>query len=192
MESDNLADTEKLAWQLLASRDFQVVALASVRHDNQPEVRHLVLRDVDMSARTLEFWTDMRSDKIASIMLNSKVSVSAYSAKHASQISCLGQVNLHNKDRLAEERWHQATPYNKMIYSQIAPGTRLKARLQETEFTTGLKPNNENTKIGYENFCLLRIVLSEMDYLYLERSGNSRAHFIYGDEQNLMDAKWLA
>ena len=189
--SDNLNEVETIAWAMLSDDDMRVVAVSSLGDRNVPEVRHLILRNVDAVARGLVFWTDIRSPKILSFNSNNAIALSVYSHERSVQISCKGCVTLHSQDEIAALAWEQATSHNKALYSRLKPGQEIHNRFdgmpkKTADFTS------ENTLNGYKNFAVITAKIKSLDLVYINNNGNSRACFSYNLEGEMTATSWLA
>jgi len=167
------------------------LALSTVSARGTPEIRHLVCRQIEAEQKTLCFWTDIRSPKIESIKNNDAVAFSIYNDQKKRQISGNGHVRLHHKDKVTLATWEQATAYSKSAYMRMHPGQKIDVRLAGN-LMTGSVITDETTQPGYENFAVMVVQISDLDYLHLERLGNSRARFRYDNAGHCISASWLA
>lgn len=167
------------------------MALATISVEGTPEIRHLVCRHSDAAQKSLCFWTDIRSPKIESIRNNDAIAVSIYNDQKKIQISGKGHVRLHHKDKVTLAAWEQATAYSKSAYMRIASGHKIDARLARNPLASSAI-NDDTTQPGYENFAVMIVQLDDLDYLHLDRLGNSRAGFQYDKTGSCISASWLA
>ena len=188
---DNLQKIDTIAWKLLGREDFRVMAVSTISAKGTPEIRHLICRHSDAEQRSLCFWTDIRSPKIESIRNNDAIAVSIYNDQQKVQISGTGPVRVHHKDQVTLAAWGQATAYSKSAYMRIASGHKIDTRLSGNRMADSVI-NADTTEPGYENFVVMILQLDDLDYLHLDRQGNSRAHFVYDKTGHCINASWLA
>ena len=165
--------------------------IATVDADGAPQARTVVLRRVDRTTRMIGFNTDQRSFKVAEIKSQSCVSALFYDPAQKTQIRAQGSALVHHQDSAAEAAWAQATNLAKRCYSCApGPGTQtdgptsgLPAALLDMPFDAA------DVAGGYENFAVVEINISQLDWLYLTVDGNRAARFQWSSG-GTMSASW--
>ncbi len=184
------------AWAQLAhgatdrTSAFHTPVVANVGLDGAPQQRSMILRDVDTAARTLRFYTDTRSAKMAGLGNNPQVSVLAYDARSQLQLRLNGRVRFETGTALADNIWKNLHDRSRMTYAQtIAPGQNV---FTPTHGAPPPASGNADllTATARENFCLLIVDIDCLDWVLLSRNGNRRARFTW--PQGQLTAQWLA
>ncbi len=175
------------AWACLArgSADrrspFHAPVVASVGLDGAPQQRTMILRKVDVAARTLRFFTDTRSAKVAEWQCHARVSVLAYSSSDKLQLRLAGNVRCETDTALADNCWANLRETARAGYAQAdTPG--------------GVMENPDAhlplSATARDNFCLIHVDVDCIDWVFLSPQGNRRAQFSW--PQDSLHAQWLA
>lgn len=175
-------------WQWLASalveRDhlMRTPTLATVDGDGSPRARVVVLRSVEPEASTLEFHTDTRSPKFASLRERSAVAWLFYDPRMLLQVRAEGTATLHTDDAVADASWARTNlasrvPYMATVPSgdaveSVAPGIRIR--------------DEEHSGQGRSFFCAVRCAVRRFDILQLHPDGHRRIEVVGSG------ARWLA
>ena len=147
---------------------------------NGPNLRTVILRQVDTQERSLIFHSDSRAQKIKEIQHNSRVTWHFWSSDSNEQLRLMGEASLHFDDHLANEVWQSSQPKSLQIYVKpIAPNTEV------DEPQSGLPPEVESAKLSHHYeveggrmyFAVVRTRIDEIDFLHLGKDGHYRAHF---------------
>lgn len=177
----NMIDTD--CWNALESgandpdSGFHCLTIASVDQLGKPQARTVVLRGVDRVTRTLEFHTDMRSPKWPALKINPDVTVLGYSDK--TQLRLQGAVELHGAhSAVAEAAWQKLSQRTQQTYAGAAPGSN-----------TYNHPNNGGN--AEDNFGVMLIQISQLDWCHLAREHNQRALLDYNSAGELGGCKWV-
>ncbi|MEM1136159.1 MAG: pyridoxamine 5'-phosphate oxidase family protein [Bacteroidota bacterium] len=162
--SDNLW-TELVKGKVDKKHDFRYPVLGSMSQNGYPEIRTVILRDVLISERKLIFFTDYRSPKVMQLKAQPKASLLFYHYKKKLQLRISGIVTLYNKDSLAKK------------YLSKLPEIALKDYLSIT--APGKKVNNSLNELltykkAFENFTVVQIETTKIDYLQLKLEGHER------------------
>ena len=194
---NNIYNIYESIWHLLElgkkdrNSDFHQAYLAT-HNDNYPSIRTVVLRYVNSKEKLISFHTDFRSAKIKEISKNNKVSLLFYDHNQKIQIKCSGFAMINNKNDNSHQSWLQTQSFSKKCYIvEEAPGS-----VSENP-TSGYKkeheidlPDEQILNSGYENFTLVNMEISEIEWLYLHRHGHRRAKFIINNK-DLVKKVWL-
>ena len=189
---DDLEGTRLEAWKLLtrgvADRRsaFHTPTIATVGLDGAPRLRTVVLRAGEPSARLLRFHTDARSGKVAEIARDPRVGVHVYDARSKIQVRLDGVARVHPWSApRAQASWEASRPQSRAGYAQApAPGVVISAP-HEGDVREGE---------GVENFNIVEVEVTAIEWLYLFHAGHRRARFVWEGErlQGEWRASWLA
>lgn len=156
---------------------FHFLTLASVDLQGKPQARTLVLRAVDREKRTLEFHTDMRSPKWQALAVNPDVTVLGYCVK--TQLRLQGMVELHAAhSAVAEAAWQRLSHRTQQTYAGVAPGSDIGSP-------------SKNIGNAEDNFGVLIIQITQLDWCLLARDNNQRALLSYRSDGALTNSKWV-
>ncbi len=186
----NLEDILLDCWHRLitgavsAKHAFHCPSIATIK-DEFPEIRTVVLRKVLQEERTLIFHTDSRSPKINQIRDNNRISWLFYDPKSRIQLRIKTVATIHQEDELSSKRWNDSSVESRKCYLvQPAPSTL-------AEFPTdGLPEHLDISNLSEEimtaankNFSVVKNLVVEIDWLFLNHDGHRRAKFIFGEHE---------
>jgi pyridoxamine 5'-phosphate oxidase len=180
---------ELQAWQLLqrgvADRrhGFHHPVISTIGRNGHPKARVVILRAVEQEANSIRFHTDVRSEKWMELLANSKASATLYDEASRVQLRLEGVVKLHTQDDVARKAWLSSQPMGRVAYGVTPPPG---AVIAEGELYT-LPAKEEQTEIGFENFGVVLICITSLDWLHLKQAHNRRAHFDYTENTKV----WL-
>lgn len=168
-------------WQCLTAgaspgqSPFTMWQLATNGADGVPQLRTIVLRAADEARNTLTFHTDMRSVKVAELRADPRLSMLAADLVKLQQIRLEGRAEICPDEAERSAIWNSARPHTLILYqAPLSPGTPLPHSPQATAVSTGRHD-------GYDNFCVVRVTLSKIDYLDISPAGHQRAVFTRSD-----------
>ena len=167
----------------LSKHPFHCPTLATA-HLDEVELRTVVLRKVIPAEKALIFHTDERSPKIDQIRKNNKISWLFYDEKSRIQIRLKAKATFHHLDDIALSRWKDSRLESRRCYLVKPapsvfidfPDDGLPKNLQVKDLT------DENVAEGFQNFVVVKTVVTAIDWLFLNHSGHRRAQFIYGED----------
>lgn len=176
---DNLELSLAEAWLVLADavgnlgNAFHQPVLATLGLDGAPRARVVVLRGVEPERPGLRFHTDLRTSKWPELLRQPRAQVAAYDARSKIQLRLSGEASLHSQDDpIAAEAWGRTGRHSRQGYRvRQAPGSQLEAPRQ-ADFQADLGP-----ECGRENFAVVQLRLSRIEWLYLSAAGHRRAGF---------------
>lgn len=177
--ADDLEETLRHAWACLARgvndrrSPFHTPSLATIGLDGRPRMRTVVLRGVDVAARTLRCHTDLRGLKVAEIARDPRVALHGYDARAKLQIRVEGSAVVHADDAIADEAWAGSRSMSRACYGVApAPGS-------EIEAPGAFRLPSEAAEIdaGRPNFSAALIHVERIETLYLDFGGHRRAAF---------------
>ena len=151
--------------------------------------RIVVLRKSDQHKNTVQFHSDIRSDKIEKLKKNPKAAMLFYDKEEKIQVRLKIECVVNHNNDITEESWSKTQHISRKCYLvDNGPGS-------ESEIpTSGLKPELDNfdytkeqSEEGYKNFTVIQCKIKFIEWLYLAAKGHRRARF---DLENNIDT-WL-
>ncbi len=145
---------------------FRFGVLATVGLNNSPEIRTIVLRDVSEPLK-LTFFTDQRSNKIAQIRANNRVSLLFYNPDKMLQVKVEGKATVITNEEKLKNYWNDIPSKAKKDYTtERAPGSTITAVDEVSYLDQG------------NYFCCVEITPNKIEYLQLKRSNHLRVQFL--------------
>lgn len=160
------------------------------------DARVMVLRAFDASAWRLRLHTDTRAPKAAAIAADPRIAVLFYDKGAKIQIRARGTGEILRAGPEVDAAWNASTNFARRCYLGEGPGAG-----SDTP-TSGLPPEFEGVEPdavqlvpARENFALLRITLTALDWLYLAHTGHVRAQFSRagaGEDAAEWEGRWVS
>ena len=165
---ESLHMVERACWLELgrAAHDrehpWRVMTLATVDGD-RADARSVVLRDVDEAARTVTFYTDARSAKVAQLRAHPRATLVGWWPKPGWQLRLRVTLSLHTAGLDVSSRWAQVklSPSAQDYLAALPPGTPVDRFQPE--------------RGSREHFAVVNAHIDEMDWLELHANGHRRA-----------------
>jgi hypothetical protein len=178
---DDLGGTLEHAWALLARgvadrhSGFHTLQVATIGPDGAPRLRTVVLRGVDVSARTIRFHTDARSPKVEDIAADPRVALHLYDKGTKIQLRLTGTARVHREGAVADAAWAGTRDFSRICYRVArAPGEPI------PEPRDGLPPTGHpDAEAGREAFRVVVTHVATLEWLYLAHAGHRRALFSF-------------
>ena len=146
------------------------------------DARIMVLREFYQEHWALRFHTDIRAPKVAAIKTDPRVAVLFYDKEAKLQIRARGVAEILHDAAITDAAWEASDNYARRCYLGDGPGTQADAPTSGLPAQIeGVCPSDEQIVPARENFAVLRVMLTEMDWLYLAHTGHVRAHFTQND-----------
>lgn len=172
----DLGQIHAACWQQLdaASRtrghNLRVLGLATVDASGLPALRSVVLREVDAAARTLMFFTDARSPKVAQIVAQPMAQMLGWCASLSWQLRISARLEVATDGLALSSRWARLKlkPAAQDYLSPLPPGTPLAG-------PPGPPPAPVRESRGH--FAIVTASVLAIDWLELHREGHRRAQF---------------
>ncbi|AOJ27730.1 pyridoxamine 5'-phosphate oxidase family protein [Burkholderia seminalis] len=190
--SESLAQTYDRLWSCLETgvgarrSPFTMLQAATLGLDGTPKVRTIVLRQVSRADRVLSFHTDARSEKVAELRRDPRFSIVANDLDALVQIRAQGIASICEDEAQRRAIWASSRPHTLLLYrAPLPPGTPIAS--PEQAHIDGTTPSGD----GYENFCLIHMTVTRIDWLELARTGHRRAVFDLNGESGY-EARWIA
>lgn len=157
------------------------------------DARVMVLRAFDASAWTLRLHTDARSPKAGVIAADPRVAVLFYDKGAKVQIRARGRAAILTEGPQVDAAWTAGTNFARRCYLGDGPGTASDTPTSglPPEFE-GVEPDDAQLIPARENFALLMITLTQLDWLYLAHTGHVRAQFERGANGPDWAGRWVS
>ncbi|MGB3469569.1 MAG: pyridoxamine 5'-phosphate oxidase family protein [Erythrobacter sp.] len=181
---DNLDDvrTDLTNRLIRAARDRKSPMHTPAVVTSDVDARTMVLREFDASAWTLRFHTDTRAPKVAPIEADPRVAVLFYDKGAKIQIRVRGTAEILRDAPMTQTAWDNGSNFARRCYMGDGPGAASDIPTSglppELE---GVEPSDEQLIPARDNFAVMLITLSELDWLYLAHTGHVRTRFTLSD-----------
>ena len=176
-----------------APRDRKAPMHTPVIVTGDVDARVMVLRAFDAATWTLRLHTDVRAPKAQVIAGDPRVAVLFYDKGAKIQIRGTGTGLIASKGEEVEAAWAASTNFARRCYLGEGPGagsdvptSGLPAEFERTE------PDDAQLLPARENFAVLKITLTALDWLYLAHTGHVRAQFTRNDTAAAWDGRWVS
>ena len=173
-------------------------ALATVSPEGAPQVRTVVLRKAAAGAARLEIHTDIRSPKAAALRHDPRAELTFWDPARQWQIRASARAEIITDGPDADHAWAITPDASRRNYSDsAAPGTRLHPQNPSlchespSPFPATLSAS-DSAPDPRAAFALLRLHVTQIDWLHLSPEGNRRAKFHFIDDSAASEAYWVA
>ena len=141
--------------------------------------RIVVLRKSDQLNNTVQFHSDIRSDKIEKLKKNPKAAMLFYDKDEKIQVRLKIDCVVNHNNEVTKESWSKTQHISRKCYlvdngpgsESASPTSGLKPELDNFEFTM------EQSEKGYKNFTVIQCKIKSIEWLYLAAKGHRRARF---------------
>ena len=141
--------------------------------------RIVVLRKSDQLNNTVQFHSDIRSDKIGKLKKNPKAAMLFYDKDEKIQVRLKIECVVNHNNEITKESWLKTQHISRKCYlvdngpgsESASPTSGLKPELDNFEFTM------EQSEEGYKNFTVIQCKIKLIEWLYLAAKGHRRARF---------------
>lgn len=156
------------------------------------DVRAMVLREFDSGLWALRFHTDTRAPKVAAVADDSRMAVLFYDKGAKIQIRARGIGEVLTDHPLTDSAWANGSNFARRCYLGDGPGAISGAPTSglPDEFE-GVEPSDEQLVPARDNFAVLRVTLTRLDWLYLAHTGHVRAQFERGETGD-WQGRWVS
>lgn len=196
MITEDLSSWEKACWEALKGgasdrrSPLHTIVLSTV-HGQEPRLRTVVLRRVDITEKRIHAHVDLRSPKAAGVRVNPNTSWLAYDPVARVQIRLSGRSVVHNQDELCRQQWEATGHHSRRFYMRPQEGLPLDAPQHLQEELRDFRYTDADTESAFADFAVICCQVEFMDIYALHHEGNRRAEFHYlGGE--LTQAKWMS
>ncbi|QCK15780.1 pyridoxamine 5'-phosphate oxidase family protein [Mangrovivirga cuniculi] len=156
---------------------FHFVILSTVNNDN-PDQRYVVLRKFIPEEKKAFIYTDIRSDKIEQIKVNSNVSVLTYGKSNKCQVKLTGTCSIHHNNDISKMHFVNLNGGKESYNTENSPGEK-KDKYDSTQ--------KFKSEFDDEYFAVLEVNVSEMEVLQLNNDGHIRCLFNFDNNEQ----SWL-
>jgi pyridoxamine 5'-phosphate oxidase len=171
---DDLPAIHQACWHQLAAcvvdktHAWRVMGLATLNGD-AADLRNVVIREVDTQARTLMFFTDARSPKVAQITAQPQATLLAWSGALSWQLRLRVRLDVQTSGLAVSSRWARLklSPAAQDYLSPLPPGAPL----------TGPLPPQTPERDSRDHFAVVLAQVQALDWLELRPGGHRRALF---------------
>jgi hypothetical protein len=171
------------------SHEYHSFIFSTIR-SNKPELRTVILRDINTSPYTISFHTGIRSQKIKDLKLNNFVSALFYDRKRSVQLRLSGSATIDYNNKITETVWASITPESKVCYmGPYPPSKKIEIFKPNLPEITPYEIDSEYEELGYARFCRITINIETIDWLLLHHGGHKRILFQFKKE---VSAEWIA
>lgn len=156
------------------------------------DARVMVLRAFDATAWRLRLHTDTRAPKAGVIDADPRLAVLFYDKGAKIQIRARGQAAVIAQGPEVDAAWAASTNFARRCYLGEGPGAAsdIPTSGLPPEFE-GVEPDDAQLIPARENFALLAITLTALDWLYLAHTGHVRAQFARS-EAGTWEGRWVS
>jgi hypothetical protein len=133
--------------------------------DDSPDLRTVVLRDVDIESWTLTCYTDSRSGKVRQLNANPTVSWLFYCPEERIQLRACGPAAIATSGPEVADAWESVPAFSRQNYlTEKSPGLPVENRV----IVGGLDGDADEFADGLNNFAVLRSTLSQLVWLSVD------------------------
>jgi len=183
-------------WELLktglSNRDlpFHIPVLICGNSSNA-NGRMVVLRGINKKYKNLWFHTDIRSKKIRTLKINPIASLLFYDKEEKIQLRITGKAKINYKNSVTKKSWHKTPHMSRQCYlgNKIPGSEALLPTSGLSEEVDNHKYSMKESEAGYKNFCVVKIFIESIEWLYLAARGHRRAYFAL--KNSSVEKKWL-
>lgn len=175
-----------------AARDRKSPMQTPVIVTSDVDARVMVLRAFDSGQWTLRLHTDARAPKTKVVAADPRVAALFYDKGAKIQIRVCGTGHILTAGQQVDSAWAASTNFARRCYLGEGPGS------PSSQPTSGLPPEFEGVEPddaqlmpARQNFALLMITITALDWLYLAHSGHIRAQFTRADGDAEWQGRWV-
>ncbi|MET4131560.1 pyridoxamine 5'-phosphate oxidase [Porphyrobacter sp. MBR-155] len=184
--------TDCLTRLIRAARDRKSPMQTPVIVTGDVDARVMVLRAFDRESGRLRLHTDARSPKAQVIAADPRVAVLFYDRDAKIQIRARGTGQIITTGPQLDSAWATSTNFARRCYLGEGPGAPSQHPTSglPSEFE-GVEPDDAQLIPARENFALLMITITALDWLYLAHTGHIRAQFTRADGGAEWQGRWV-
>ena len=171
---------------------FHNVVLNTISLEKKPEARIVVLRNFCKDELTLNIHSDQRSKKIKEIISDKNVCLVFYDEQKKIQLRVRGEAILENSKK---KSWEKLSNWSRRCYLTLDPPGKLSDNPTSgfSDEFSDIPPSKLESEMGYVNFSLIKIFITQIEWLYLASQGHRRALFEVkrNNSQLNVTSKWM-
>ena len=172
-----------------AAHEYHLFAL-STADGNKPELRTVVLREVDNDKYRISFHTDTRSPKYKQILDNPTISALFYDPVRRIQLRVKGSASPSDDKSLLKTLWSKLNKDSRQCYQrELAPSDPLPNDIMINQ-VPDKNSNIDSNVYGFENFTRITIQVTDIEILMLHHLGHKRLKCKLNCEP--IKTQWLA
>jgi len=162
---------------------FHTPVFCNIDDKKAIEARVVVLREFDSPNMVLNFHTDFRSPKIASLMKNNNSLFVFYDQKLKVQLRIKTISSINNQNIITKKMWERTKLVSRKCYLTQKPPSSITSLPEDgiDDNLKGKEPTLEESEKGYNNFTVVQNKIHQIDWLYLAASGHRRLKIILKD-----------
>jgi pyridoxamine 5'-phosphate oxidase len=156
------------------------------------DARVMVLRAFDSTHWRLRLHTDVRAPKAHVIRADPRLALLFYDKGAKIQIRARGLGEVLTAGQEVDAAWAASTNFARRCYLGDGPGavSEVPTSGLPPEFE-GVEPDDAQIVPARENFALLMVTLTALDWLYLAHTGHVRAQFERADAASPWEGRWV-
>ena len=151
--------------------------------------RIVVLRKSDQKNNTVQFHSDIRSDKIDKLKKNPNASLLFYDKEEKIQLRIKVNCVINHDNEITKQSWLKTAHVSRKCYlvdngpgtEMDGPSSGLNKDIEKSGFTM------EESEKGYKNFTVIQCNIESIEWLYLAAKGHRRIRFDLKNNKN----NWL-
>jgi pyridoxamine 5'-phosphate oxidase len=176
LKLSHAVEAQSAAWRL--------PVLGSISH-NGPDLRTVVLRELDADAWTLTCYTDSRSAKVRQLTANPRLSWLFYCPNERIQLRAYGVAAIATSGPEVAAAWESVPAFSRRNYlTEEPPGTTANCRVD----VGGLNGDADYFATGINNFAILSCALSELVWLSVD--GQTQVSAIFKQTPDGVTSAW--
>ena len=162
---------------------FHTPVFCNIDDQKTIESRVVVLREFDSHNMILNFNTDFRSPKIASLMKNNNSLFVFYEQKLKVQLRIKTISSINNQNIITKKMWERTKLVSRKCYLTQKPPSSITSLPEDgiDDNLKGKEPTLEESEKGYKNFTVVQNKIHQIDWLHLAASGHRRLKIILKD-----------
>ena len=179
---DCLEETKKEIFSLLfqgvnkRKSNFHNLVLSTIGLDNNPNSRVVILRNFSPDELSRNIHSDLRANKITEIKNKKKVSLVFYDDNKKIQLRIRGDAKVAESSK---KSWNKLSNWSRRCYLAVdKPGSE--SKLPTAGFPENYKneaPTTEESELGLKHFSVIKVMVDEIEWLFLASQGHRRALF---------------
>jgi pyridoxamine 5'-phosphate oxidase len=175
-----------------AARDRKSPMHSPVIVTSDVDARVMVLRAFDSTKWSLRLHTDARAPKAQVIAADNRMAALFYDKADKIQIRVRGTGEILTHGSAVDDAWAASTNFARRCYLGEGPGALADGPTSglPSEFE-GVEPDDSQLIPARENFALLLITITAVDWLYLAHTGHVRAQFSRTDAGPEWAGRWV-
>ncbi len=170
---------------------FHTPVFSNINEKGLINSRVVVLRKFDPDEMKINFNSDLRSNKINGLRLDTKTNFLFYDQKVKIQLRIATVSKIYFNNDIAEQAWRKTSLSSRKCYlTEDAPSTiKTNATDGLPKHLKGIEPTIDESEKGYANFSVVSNQIQSIDWLYLSAFGHRRLLIKINGNQN--NYKWL-